>query len=695
MNRGRRCGDRVPARARFRIRTGLDLFVEDGAYTTVASAVAMLMVLALVFSAAHAVWSSSRAGDVQVAADATALAGSNVVASYHTAATVLDASILSMGLAGLAMSGAGLVGLLIPGANALAGETIDAGLRMLRTRNEFAVSASRGLERLEGSLPYLVAANAARTCAAQDTESLTYTGTALAVPRESASDFPALAGEQIETGGLETASDALDGIADRLARAAEETAAANEAAWIADCGRDGMNMQERASRLSGISPAQNPDFSSSIAWNPNVALDRARAYYRWRFEHDVPEGSGVEEQADAAARHAFYGYACEQLSDAEVTESGGRASHNVELLPKNTDEVRRTALYTDASWPSSSESEGLTLHFAATCPGATGGSGPMLALSSIEDGAAKECPVCRFGVGDVGKAPAASTSIDNGFEYHLREFTRALDDYVACRNRELRLERQAKEEAEAAGDSFDAALSTLAGKRPRIAPPGRNGCIALVVSGETDAPVELETTFAQSPELERRGAVSASALAPDAATRENNVLAGFLTAMEERTGGGGAVGLIDDVMGLWGDLLISYGELGEGLDSLMDELLGGLDALGGGEISFWLGERIDGAIRGLGFEAIDLSARKPVLTDSSNVIAASGMTGLADTQGLLRSIPLGATDPAALMQAVGYEVGAYLSSVEFTIAEIPLPSGVSIPLTVRLRDLSGAFGGAG
>ena len=82
-------------------RRGIDWFIdEEGAYTTVAAAVSILVVLTLLFSAITAVWTLSRAGDVQTSADATALAGANVVSSYHTTATVLDATILSLGLAG-------------------------------------------------------------------------------------------------------------------------------------------------------------------------------------------------------------------------------------------------------------------------------------------------------------------------------------------------------------------------------------------------------------------------------------------------------------------------------------------------------------------------------------------------------------------------------------------------------------------
>ena len=695
MGRGRQYGadERVDLGGRRRFRLGIDLFLEEGAYTTLASAVAMLMLLALLFSASAAVWTSARSSDIQVAADATALAGSNVVASYHTAATVVDASILTLGLTGFAMAGAGLVGLLIPGANAAAGKTLDVAMRVLKTRNEFAASASRGLEKLEGSLPYLIAANATRTCAAQSTERLSYTGTALAVPRASASEFPASEGGGIQTDMLEQASNDLDRAADELAKEAERTASAKEVAWLADCGRDGMNMQERASRLSGISAAENPDYASSITWEPNVALNRARAYYRWRFDHDRPEGVGTEAAADAAARHAFYGYALEVLGRAEVTEHDGGVVSTVELLPKNTDEVRATRLYTDAVWPSTEEDGGLVLHYGADCPGARGALGPLLALKAIETGAAQECAACRFGVGDVGKTPAASTSIDNGFEYHLREFTLALDAYVEARNRELELERQTKDEADAAGDAFEDALSVLAGKRPRIAPPGRDGCVAFVTSGAVSPPDEMENAFASGTELQARGAIAASVLAPEPASDGGNVLASFLSSLESRGGAGGAVGLIDNVMDLWGRLLISYGDLGSHLGDLTDELLDGLKTLGGGPIADWLSSRIDGAVRGLGLEAVDLRLRKPVLTDSANVIARADIPGLADAQELLRSIPAGSTDPAALLQAIGYEVGERLLSLEFTFAEIPLPGGGSIPLTIRLRDVAGAVGG--
>lgn len=677
--------NRVP-----RARCALDLFREDGAYTSLASAVSMLVVLALAFSATTAAWTMARAGDAQVAADATSLAGVNVVSSYHTAATVVDAGILSLGLTGFTVTGAGLVGLLVPGASAAAAEAVDAGLRILETRNKFAASASRGLKRLEESLPYLIAANASRTCAAQGAGMVSYTGTAIAAPWESASEFPAIDGPAVPTEGLERRADELGEVAADLARAREETAAVKERAWLADCGRAGMNMQERAARLSGISAVENPDYASSLTWEPQVALDRACAYYRWRRDNDRTEGAGVEARADAAARHAFYRYATRTLESASVVERDGVLVCKVPLLPKNTGEVKGTELYTEVAWPTSTESEGITLHFDASCPGATGAAGPIVSLSALDAGSVRECSVCRFGVGDVGKVPAASTSIDNGFEYHLREFTEALKDYESARNRELELERQARGGAERAGDAFEEALSVLAAKRPRIAPPGRYGCVALVVSGEASTPEELENSFSAGVKLDRRGAISAATLASDAATRENNVLSRFFSGLKERTGDSTVVGIVGNAMDLWGDLLMGYGDVASRLDEVMDGLLGGLTSLGAGPVATWLGERVRGSLAAVGFEPVDLSSRKPVLTDSSNVISAAGMTVLADAQGALRSLSVETMDPEALLQALGYEVGERLAETEFTIAEIPLPGGGSIPLKVRLRDLVGA-----
>lgn len=682
-------------------RAGIDLFIEDGAYTTLSSAVVILVVLTLLFSSTAAIWSMSRAGDTQVAADSGALAGANVVSSYHTAATVVDASILSLGLAGFATIGTGLVAILIPGAEPVAGNMVDTGIEIIKTRNKFAKSASEGLQKIETALPYLIAARATQTVSAQDTDSVTYTGTALAVPRTSESDFVALEGSEISTDAIKDTSKDLERAADELQKALEETAKAKERAWLADCGGSVPAsvgscscMWERTRSLAKLSGEQNPHYASSISWEPQVALDRAKTYYRQRLADEKPQGSSVETKAESAARKAFYTYASTEVNRAYVTEDGDEVASYIPPLPRNTDEVRATELYTDTVWPTSAIDGKTYLHYGTSCPNYKKGAPCGLASVAAYDGQDK-CNRCHFGVSSLGAVAAPSTSIENGFEYHFDRFKEALEDYVECRNKELELERQTEDEADRAGNAFDQAIKALSGERPRIAPPGRNGVVALAVSGAISSPDELNSSFNTAVRLGDRGAISAAVLAPDDATAQNNVLSRFFSTLEERSGG--VAGVLDGVMDVWGRLLVGYGDIQGSADELMDEMI---DDLGGdsgalGSIASWLGDTVSASVAALGLEPCDLRLRKPVLTDTANVIKSPGsdITGLSNAQDKLRSIPLGVTDPKALCEALEYQVERTISGAVFTLAEIPLPGGGSIPLTVDVATLAGALGG--
>lgn len=697
-----RCRPRARCkRGGFMGRAGIDLFIEDGAYTTLSSAVVILVVLTLLFSSTAAIWSMSRAGDTQVAADSGVLAGANVVASYHTAATVVDASILSLGLAGFATIGTGLVAILIPGAELAAGDMVDTGIEIIKTRNKFAKSASKGLQKIETALPYLVAARATQAVSAQDTEGATYTGTALAVPRTSESDFVALEGSEISTDVIKDTSKDLERAADELQKASEETAKAKERAWLADCGGSDPAsvgscscMWERARSLAKLSDIENPHYASSVTWEPQVALDRAKAYYRLRLANEAPQGSSVETKAESAARKAFYTYASAEVNRAYITEDGDRATSYIPLLPRNTDEVRATELYTDAAWPTSTNDGKTYLHYGTSCPNYKKGTPGGLASVAAYDGQDK-CNRCHFGVSSLGAVAAPSTSIENGFEYHFDRFKDALEDYVECRNKELELMRQTEDEADRAGNAFDEAIKALSGERPRIAPPGRNGVVALAVSGAISSPDELNSSFNTTVRLGDRGAISAAVLAPDDATAQNNVLSRFFSTLKERSGG--VVGVLDGVMDVWGRLLVGYGDIQGSADELMDEMIDGLGGSSGalGSIASWLGDTVSASVAALGLEPCDLRLRKPVLTDTANVIKSPGsdITGLSNAQDKLRSIPLGVTDPKALCEALEYQVERTVSGTVFTLAEIPLPGGGSIPLTVDVATLAGALGG--
>lgn len=688
-------------RGGFMGRAGIDLFIEDSAYTTLSSAVVILVVLTLLFSSTAAIWSMSRAGDTQVAADSGALAGANVVSSYHTAATVVDASILSLGLAGFATIGTGLVAILIPGAEPVAGNMVDTGIEIIKTRNKFAKSASEGLQKIETALPYLIAARATQAVSAQDTDSVTHTGTALAVPRTSESDFVALEGSEISTDAIKDASEDLERAAEELQKASEETAKAKERAWLADCGGSDKGsvgscscMWERAKSLTDLSGVQNPHYASSVTWEPQVALDRAKDYYHWRLTNEKPHGSSVEMRAESAARKAFYTYASAEVDRAYITENGDRVSSYIPLLPRNADEVRATELYTDAAWPTSAIDGKTYLHYGTSCSNYKKGSPGGLASVADYDGQDR-CNRCHFGVSSLGAVAAPSTSIENGFEYHFDKFKKALEEYVKCRNKELELERQTEDEADRAGNAFDQAIKELSGERPRIAPPGRNGVVAFAVSGDISSPGELNSSFNTAVELGSRGAIAAAVLAPDEATAQNNVLSRFFSTLKERSGG--VAGVLDGVMDVWGRLLVGYGDIQGSADELMGEMI---DDLGGGSgalgsIASWLGDTVSASVAALGLEPCDLRLRKPVLTDSANVIKSPGsdIAGFSQAQDKLRSIPLGVADPKALCEALEYQVERTISGTVFTLAEIPLPGGGSIPLTVDVATLVGALGG--
>ena len=688
-------------RGGFMGRAGIDLFIEDGAYTTLSSAVVILVVLTLLFSSTAAIWSMSRAGDTQVAADSGALAGANVVSSYHTAATVVDASILSLGLAGFATIGTGLVAILIPGAEPVAGNMVDTGIEIIKTRNKFAKSASEGLQKIETALPYLIAARATQAVSAQDTDSVTYTGTALAVPRTSESDFAALKGSEISTDTIKDTSDDLERAAEELRKASEDTAKAKERAWLADCGGSDKGsvsscscMWERAKSLADLSGAQNPHYASSVTWEPQVALDRAKAYYRQRLANEKPLGEGPEKQADSAARKVFFAYASEEVERAYITEKDGKVSARIPFLPRNPDEARTTELYTDARWPTSEVDKVTYLHYGTDCPNYKKGKPGGLASVADFDGH-ETCSECHFGVSSLGYVAIATTSVERGFEYHFDKFKDALEDYVKCRNKELELERQTEDEADRAGNAFDQAIKALSGERPRIAPPGRNGVVAFAVSGDITSPDQLNSSFNAAVRLGDRGAISAAVLAPDEATAQNNVLSRFFSTLKERSGGVACV--LDGVMDVWGRLLVGYGDIQGSADELMDEMIKGLGGGSGalGSIASWLGDTVSASVAALGLEPCDLRLRKPVLTDSANIIKSPGsdIAGLSQAQDKLRSIPLGVTDPKALCEALEYQVERTINGTVFTLAEIPLPGGGSIPLTVDVATLVGALGG--
>lgn len=687
MATGSRSGDRAHALPAFPRELGIGTFVaEEGGYTSVAVALALLVSFTLVFSSAAAIWAANRSADVQAVADATALAGSNVVASYTTVATVLDACVLTMGVTGMVTLGAGLVVSAIPGMGAAGAQTVGMATRVLDARQRFATSAARGLSALEETLPYAIAARSASVTQANAQGSA---GCAVPFPRQSQTDFSGL-DDAVDVTGSTEAAQRLQEASDRAKEAQDAADSALEEGWLADCGDEPMSMQERAGSLAGLSGAQNPDYPTSEGWGFEVALARARAYYARRTAIEEPEGDDVERRVDSAARSAFYAYASARLAEARCIRLGdGRMDLSLPELPRNTAQMRETTLYTDASWPCTAEGGARVLHAYADCPGATGADGGLASIAELELGVVAECDVCHMDAATLGKVAAASTSISNGFEHYWQRVVEASRAYDGACDELADAQAAMREAADEGARAFGRALAALAVPRPRLCPPGAWGCVAVVARPDsTSVPSSLTSAFLASGELPAGAAVSAATLAPDEGTAGNDVITRFFEALvgDDALGETGVVG---SVAKLWSSLLQGYGAAHGGLGGAAAQALDGIEGVFGEQVAGWLRERLAETIRAAGFEPVDLRLRKPVLTNSQNVLDQAGLGGVSTVREFVESLPDGAS-AAQMAEALGQQIANRLGEGSYTLAELPIPgTDLTIPLTLDVGELLG------
>lgn len=461
-----------------------DAFHDEEGMTTVGVVLSLLVTLALVFSAGQAYRVGSASSEVQNVADAAALAAQNEVGEFMIVVRVCDAAVLSLSLTSLVATGLGVAALCTP-ATASASETLlKAGRDVAYARDRFAEKAADGLDRLQRLLPFLAAANAASVASANNGASSSYVALALLVPasgKKIAVDGAAELEDVAEAVGDE--ADEVRQAADEAERAAERANEAKRRAFEHDCGLDpSYCMYERASALAGMSGSENPLFRSVDAWSFSVALKRAQAYYPRRLAVEAPADGSVEEQARSALRKRFYAFAADEVGRGYVHEGADSFDAWFPRLPKNTEEMRSTALYTEAAYPCTVDEEGrATAHAWAGCPAAAG-SGSLVSIAQTEAEPFAECAECGFSAASMGKVAAASSSIDNGFEYHYEAVAKAAGEYEEAR---AELDPLADEVKRRAGGLFDEvkdALAKVAGKRLSAQPPGRYGVVALVAN---------------------------------------------------------------------------------------------------------------------------------------------------------------------------------------------------------------------
>lgn len=661
---------------------------DDGGYTTVAVAVALLVSLSLVFSLATLEWASSRSADVQAVADASALAGSNVVAAYSTVAQVVDACVLSMGLLGSVICASALVIAAIPPLQAMSTGVFAAGRKVLDARRGFARSASEGLSRLEAALPALVMANSASCVSANSKGDVRYVGLAVPFPQKSESDFSGL-DDGLDAEEMEEDARRLAEASARKQAAHERAEAAKERAWRADNVDDPYCLRSRAERLAGLSGGQNPSYPEPSSWRFDFARLRSANYYLTRWSAEGETGSDADELQRSCARKAFFRYAYERTSEAHCDESEEGCSIDLPELPHTTAGVRETTLYTDVVWPCTIEDGVRTLHCSLDCPGARGPYAGLASLADIDAGSVAVCPDCRMDAVAMGNVADASTNISNGYEHYWRIVVEASREYQVARDEEIQAEREMQEIAERADGAFERAMKLLSVGRPRLCPPGAYGCMAVVSRPDlTPVPAGI-SHFSSEGELPRGAAVSAATLAPDEGTDGHNVLSSVFEGVT-RSDGGLVLDLVGGITGIWGRLLVSYGSSYESVSGVTDDVLDGIGGVFGERVASWLRKKISATVTSAGFEPADMRLRKPVLVNSQQVLDRAGLERVGKVRELVQALPM---EPRELLGRCAQMVSDELGDKTFTVAELPVPGmeGTTIPLTIDLATILGAL----
>ena len=177
-------------------------------------------------------------------------------------------------------------------------------------------------------------------------------------------------------------------------------------------------------------------------------------------------------------------------------------------------------------------------------------------------------------------------------------------------------------------------------------------------------------------------------LAPDASADGSGVLSGFFDGMVAQGGViGGAGGVLDAVMGAWGGLLASYKDGYEAFVAGANDMFAKLSQVGLGKVSSWLRDALSSVIELTALEPADLTPKKPVLTNTHDVMAAAGYDAyatLSEFAGNAESFE-DAGDPTPLLSALGVLVREKVSETKLTIAEIPVPgTDRTIPVEVDL-----------
>ncbi len=676
------------------MRSGGRMFHDERGFTTVGMVLALTITLSLIFTTAQVYRLNSASAQVQNVADAAALAAENTVSDYVTVARLCDAVILTLSLTGTVLYGIGIVALCVPPAASVGERLVSAGDEVFNARDGFAKGAVEALNDVQKALPYLVAVRAAHVVAANDAtqEGARYVGAAILVPFEGqpiGSDWSYPSHELSDA--VKPRMDDLEEQARRSDELAQEAAEAKRLAFERDCGDyPGRCLYERADALAHLSARDNPLYRSVDDWSFSVALERARAYYAHRLARESPLDNSVEEQAKSALRKQFYAYANLQLGHAFVHETDDSFEASFPSFPRNTEEMRQTSLYTDPAYPITSDAEGtLIMHAWPECPNASAAS-TFGSLAQMEQGSFALCPVCKFSASSLGSVAAASTSIDNGFEYHYAAIAQLAQRYQKARSELDPISREAKGTAQELMNAVKEAFAAASANRIDPHPPGGVGAIALVVNfGEMVPEGGLGSAFVSSgSKLGPRAAVSGATLLEEHSDDGKSAINSLLDGIESHAVPVGAARMVLDC---WSSSLRAYGDGQVSIINAVEESLNAIPLASASGLGTWAAKKLKDLVSDLGLQAAKTDAVKPVIINTAHVASGSDDSFAQRYLEVKRQIiahPLASTNlfdsvVGALEDFSTGKIDALDDSIP--IAEIELFDGdLRIPITIPL-----------
>lgn len=676
-------------------------FEDDGGFSTVGMVLAMLIALSLLFTTAQVYRIQSSSAEIQNVADASALAAENVVAEFYVVAAVCDAVVLSLTVTGVAVTGVGIVALCVPPISGLGSKLIDIGKSVFESRDGFVEKATQGLNSLQKALPFLGASSALAVMRANSDDSSSYVGYAMLLPSS---------GEEISFEGVQSAQEALgdvseneDEIADvssQAEKASEEALREKAAGYAVDCGdAPGYCMYERASSLAGLEGFENPYYGSVDAWSFSVGLERARAYYERRAESEVLSEGSVADQARSVLRERFYRFACEELDAAYVVETEEFFEASLPLMPCTTREVAETRLQTELAYPVTESDGVMRMHAWEGCPAAAG----ALRLGSIEElseGGFETCGLCEFEESSMGRVAAASTSIDNGFEYHWERFVSAAESYEKARSVSDPLKEKVRSMVESSLDGFSEVLASVASERIEVRPPGRLGALAIVAnSARTSAEGGFGSSFVSGDRaLGLRVAVAGATLVEQGPEEGSNVIASLLDGMEGRFGPAPAFEGASLALALWSSALDAYTKGFEAVRSGLESALSALPLSGASGLGAWASETLVSFVESVGIQPANMGAPKPALVNTAHLASADDSSfSQSYAQAQRDAVSSSGSDAPVLSGALaGLEAGvldvgnALGGTIEVARVELFGASGQSVPIEFAVPQQTGA-----